>query len=215
MKRLGPLLTLAAVVLFGAILLAVDMSKDTPTPAANPYAPTTTAAAPATTIPPATTPAAIPFPAKADYVGTTTGAPLTVSIAVKDNKATAYVCDGKSVESWLQGGATDGSVHLTGWNNAKLYGSYDGAAVHGILALAGKQWDFTAAPVNSPGGLYVNRTDNSRQSWIVDANGRVTGVQRTADGGTSPAPVLAPDGTAIINGHKITATKVSGGDSVG
>ncbi|WP_433663494.1 hypothetical protein ACQPW1_16040 [Nocardia sp. CA-128927] len=223
MKRLGPWITLAAVAVLGIVLLVVNMSKETEPTAAKPNTPavvTSTAAAPPTTTvaPTSAAPAPVQFPPKADYVGNiplATGAPITLSITVQGDKAIAYACDGKSVESWLQGSAAAGALQLTGKNDAKLDGRYDGKVVTGTLWLGPKKWEFTTAPVQSPAGLYVYTEGGARQSWIVDANGNVTGVQRAADGATSPAPGLTPDATAIVNGKKITANKVSGGDSVG
>jgi hypothetical protein len=42
----------------------------------------------------------------------------------------------------------------------------------------------------------------------------VTGVQRRADGATAPAAGLSADGTAVLDGQTVTATKVQGGDDV-
>jgi hypothetical protein len=53
-----------------------------------------------------------------------------------------------------------------------------------------------------------------RNSWIIDANGAVTGVQRQADGSTGPAPGLSTDGTAVIDGQYVTATRVEGDSDV-
>ncbi|MEU7145466.1 hypothetical protein ABZ942_38890 [Nocardia sp. NPDC046473] len=223
MRRLGPWLTLAAVAVLGIVLLVINMSKESEPAAAKTNTPGVTSSAvvaPSTTAAPPTSnaPAPVQFPAKADYVGKiplATGAPITLSITVQGDKAIAYACDGKAVESWLQGSATGGALQLTGKNDAKLAGRYDGKVVTGTLWLGPMKWEFTTAPVRSPAGLYVYNEGGARQSWIVDANGNVTGVQRAADGTTSPAPSLSSDATAIVNGKKITANKVSGGDSVG
>ncbi|MFI6048382.1 hypothetical protein ACIA8C_42680 [Nocardia sp. NPDC051321] len=222
MKRLGPWLTLAAVAVLGVVLLIVNMSKESEPAAAKPNTPVVTSSAvvapPITAAPTSNAPGPVRFPAKADYVGKiplATGAPITLSITVQEDNAIAYACDGKAVESWLQGSAASGALQLAGKNDAKLGGSYDGKVVTGTLWLGPRKWDFTAAPVQSPAGLYVYNEGGARQSWIVDANGTVTGVRRAADGATSPAAGLAPDATAIVNGKKITANKVSGGDSVG
>ncbi|WP_433521896.1 hypothetical protein ACQPZ2_32290 [Nocardia pseudovaccinii] len=218
MKRLGPWLTLAAVAVLGLVLLVINMSKDTDPPAANTNAVVTTTPVATTQTPLPTTTAAVPFPGKADYVGTiplASGGTITLEITVAGDKAIAYACDGKSIESWLRGPATNGSLQLTGKDDAKLTGAFDGKAVRGTLWIGGKQWSYTANPVQPPAGLYVYSEAGTRQSWIVDANGGVTGVQRNPDGSTTPAVGLAPDATAIVNGKKVTANKVSGGDSVG
>ncbi|MEU0506856.1 hypothetical protein [Nocardia sp. NPDC005998] len=218
MKRLGPWLTLAAVAVLGLIVLVINMSKDTePSTAKTNTAATTTA--PTTQAPPSTTtPAAAPFPAKADYVGKiplASGGTVTLEITVAGDKAIAYACDGKAIESWLRGSTTNGSLQLTGKDDATLTGTFDGKSVQGTLWIGGKQWNYTANPVQPPAGLYIYSEAGTRQSWIVDANGGVTGVQRNPDGSTAPAVTLAPDATAVVNGKKITANKISGGDSVG
>ncbi|MEV0706604.1 hypothetical protein [Nocardia aurea] len=226
MKRLGPWLTLGVVAVLGLILLSVNMSKDTaPTaaqPTATPAAATTTVAPASSTAaaPPTTTAAPAPgaFPAQADYVGKiapATGGTLTLEITVEGDRAVAYLCDGASVESWLRGSAVNGRLQLTGKNDATLDGAATGSGVGGSVSVAGKRWDYTAAPVTPPAGLYVYSDNGVRQSWIVDSSGAVTGVQRAADGATSPAPALASDATALVGGKKITANKVSGGDDVG
>ncbi|WP_342448141.1 hypothetical protein [Nocardia brasiliensis] len=202
----------------GIALVVVNMSKESEPAAAE----KNTAVGPTSAVVPVTPPTdvAVPvqFPAKADYVGTVapaTGAPITLSITVEGGKAIAYACDGASVESWLQGIAVDGTLKLTGRNEARLDGRYDGKTVTGTLTLGARKWEFGTAAVQSPAGLYVYTEGGVRQSWIVDGNGAVTGVQRAADGSTSPAPGLAADATAIVDGKKIIANKVSGGDSVG
>ncbi|MGW0252527.1 hypothetical protein ACWDYH_38470 [Nocardia goodfellowii] len=215
MKRLGPWLTLAAIAVLGLVLLVVNMSKDTEPSSAQPNSGPSPSASAA---PEPTGPKATPFPANADYVATiplAAGGVMTLEITVEGDKAIAYACDGKAIESWLQGPATNGSLKLTGKNDATLTGTHDGTAVNGNLSIGGKQWEFKAEPVTPPAGLYVYNEGGVRQSWIVDENGGVTGVQRAANGSTSPAAPLNSDATAVVNGKRITATKVSGGDNVG
>ncbi|MFR9753107.1 hypothetical protein ACL02S_19010 [Nocardia sp. 004] len=220
MKRLGPWFTLAAALALGVVLLMVNMSKDNE-PAAAPPNTTTESGAPPPASPPPTSeppPPGPALPAQADYVGTiplTGGTVITLAIAVEGDAAIAYACDGANAEAWLRGSVLDTTLQLTGKGDARLDGRYNGTVVTGTLVLGGKRWDFTAAPVQSPAGLYVYREDNIRQSWIIAADGTVTGVQRAADGTTAPAPGLAPDATAFVGGKQITASKVEGGDDVG
>lgn len=216
MSRLGPWLTLAAVGVLGGTLLAVTMAQDTTTSTEVSASAASTPDTAPTTAQNAT--AATPFPAKADYIGSTplsSGAPLTLAITVEGGKAIAYACDGVGIESWLDGPAEAGALRLTGKNAATFDGSFDGGAVTGSLAIGDQRWTFTAAPVQAPAGLYVYEAGGVRQSWITDSAGRVTGVQRGADGTTAPAPALRPDGTATVAGTEVTATKVSGADHVG
>ncbi|CCW09850.1 hypothetical protein QLG13_19600 [Rhodococcus aetherivorans] len=212
MVRRGPLITLAAVVVLAAVLLAVNVSKEDggPTPAPGPAA--TSAPAPTTTAAPST---AVAFPAQATYVAqipVTTGT-LTLAIAVEGEDAVAYACDGSAVESWLSGDAEDGRLELEGRDGARLDGEFDGTTVRGTLWLGDRSWTFDAAPAEPPAGLYLANVGDVRASWIVTQDGTVTGVRRAGDGGTAPAPVLAPDGTAVVDGVVVTADPVSGSDT--
>ncbi|MEV0360607.1 hypothetical protein AB0H71_31580 [Nocardia sp. NPDC050697] len=205
MTRRGPLLTLAAAAVLGLALLGVNMSKEEPAPAAA----TSPAAAvvPPTTAVPAPSPVTpgVPFPAKADYVGTITraaGPPLTLAITVAEGAVTAYACDGAAVETWLQGRVVDDVARLEGKNGARLEGRAGGGAVRGTLWIGDKSWEFTAPVVAGAAGLYAATDGGVRQSWIVDGAGGVTGVGRGPDGTTAPAGPLPA-----------TATRIGGGDS--
>lgn len=221
MKIRGPIVTLAAVAALGVGILLVNMSKEESAPPANPYRqPTTTAAAatPAapTPVPPPAPPAAA-FPAKADYVGKipTAKGTITVDIAVEGDKAVAYACDGNSIESWLRGSPSNGALSLVSKDkSSRLEGRLDGNAVVGTLWIGDKKWDFTADPAQPPAGLYVYDNAGVRNSWIIDGNGGVTGVQRRPDGSTAPAPGLSIDRTSVIDGQTIVATRVEGASDV-
>ncbi|MDX5310289.1 MAG: hypothetical protein LPK23_02800 [Rhodococcus sp. (in: high G+C Gram-positive bacteria)] len=211
MVRRGPLITLAAVVVLAAVLLAVNVSKedDGATPAPGPAA--TAAPDPTTTA----TSAAVEFPAQATYVGqipVATGT-LTLAIAVEGEDAVAYACDGSAVVSWRAGDAAAGRLELEGREGARLEGEFDGATVRGTLWLGDRSWTFDAAPAEPPAGLYLANVGDVRASWIVTQDGTVTGVLRGGDGGTTPAPALAPDGTAVVDGETVTADPVSGSDT--
>ena len=213
-KRIGPLVTLAAVAALGAGLWLMNVSQETAdAPPAKPVAQSTTTAAPAPPAPPAPPPVA--FPAKADYVGKipTAAGVITLEITVNGPKAVAYACDGNTVEVWLKGSATNGALSLASKDKAsRLEGRLQGATVVGTLWIGEKKWDFTTAPAEPPAGLYVSENNGVRNSWIVDGNGAVTGVQRQADGSTAPAPALSTDGTAVVGGQTVTATRVDGAD---
>jgi hypothetical protein len=214
-KRIGPLVTLAAVAALGGGLWLMNVSQETAdAPPAKPVAQSTTAPAPAPPPPPAPTPP-VAFPAKADYVGKipTAAGVITLDITVNGPKAVAYACDGNTVEVWLRGSATNGALSLASKDKAsRLEGRLQGATVVGTLWIGEKKWDFTTAPAEPPAGIYVSEDNGVRNSWIVDGNGAVTGVQRQADGSTAPAPALSTDGTAVVGGQTVTATRVDGAD---
>jgi hypothetical protein len=217
MKIRGPLVTLGAVALLGVGILLVNMSKEE-SPPAQPQASSavvTTTVAPAPPAP--STPPPPAFPAKADYVGkipTATGT-ITVEVTVKGDKAVAYACDGAKVESWLWGSAVNGAVSLASKDKAsRLDGRLQGDAIVGTLRIGDKTWDLTAPEAQPPAGLYVYENAGVRNSWIVDGDGGVTGVQRRSDGTTAPAPRLTMDGIATIDGLEVKAVRVQGDGDV-
>ena len=221
MKIRGPLVTLGAVAALGVGILIANISQENQSAApATPVAesPTTTAAAQAPTPSTPTTPPAPPaFPVKADYVGKIpiSSGVITLEITIDGEKAVAYACDGNTVEVWLSGSAKNGVLNLANkGNTSRLEGRHEGNAVVGTLSIDQKSWDFKAAAVQTPAGLYVYQDDGVRSSWIVDANRGVTGVQRQADGSTAPAPTLLTDGTAVIDGRETTVTRVEGDSDV-
>ena len=217
--NIGPLLTLAAVAALGGGIWLANLSQETePTAPATPVSQSTTtptAASPAP--PPPSTPPPVAFPAEANYVGnipTATGI-ITLEVTIDGQKAIAYACDGNAVEVWLRGSATNGALALTNKDQTSgLTGRLDGASIAGTLTIGARSWEFTAAPVEPPAGLYVYEDDAVRNSWIVDSGGAVTGVQRRADESTGPASTLTKDGTAVVEGVTVTATKVEGNDDV-
>ncbi|OKH81716.1 hypothetical protein EB75_14485 [Mycobacterium sp. ST-F2] len=196
MKVKGPLITLGVVAALGVGILAVNTSKETPS-AAPPTAPAT---ASSTSAPTTTTTVPTPFPAKADYVGkiATAGGVIALDISISGKKAVAYACDGKTVETWLTGPAEAGSVKLTDKDKtSRLEGRHEGKNVTGTLTIGDKSWPFTAAAVQPPAGLYSEQANGVRNSWIVDADRSVTGVQRAADGATAPAPAFPRNATRV------------------
>ena len=220
MKIRGPLVTLAAVAVLGAGILLVNMSKEEPAPQANPYSQSTTTAAAATPAAPPPAPSTPPppaFPAQADYVGKipTANGTITLEITVQGDKAVAYACDGNTVESWLRGSAVNGAVSLANKDKtSRLEGHLEGNAIVGTLWIGEKKWDVNAPVAQPPAGLYVYDNAGVRNSWIVDPNGGVTGVQRREDGSTAPAPRLTTDGIANVDGIEVKAIRVQGASDV-
>jgi len=217
MKIRGPIVTLGAVAALGIGIWLVNVSKEEPAPAPPAAQTTTTTTAPAPQPPSPPAPPRVAFPAKADYVGKIpiANGTITLDISVEGDNAIAYACDGNTVEVWLRGPAVNGAVSLLSKDKAsRLEGRLEGSAVVGTLWIGGKNWDFKADPAQPPAGLYVYEDAGVRTSWIIDADGGVTGVQRTADGSTGPAPGLSTDGVAVIDGRSVKATRVEGGSDV-
>ena len=142
-----------------------------------------------------------------------------MAIAVNGDKAAAYLCDGHSVEAWLQGTTTGNSVTLTGRGGAGLTGSLSGGALFGSLNPAGRAGlPFSAALSSPPTGVYQYRKEigglATRIGWTVLPDGSQVGI---ADNGTAktPAPRLDPaTGTFTVNGVTSTASPVAGTDIV-
>ena len=219
MKIRGPLVTLGAVAVLGVGILLVNMSKEESAPPSKPAAQSAITVAPTTaTAPLAPTPPPPPaFPAQADYVGKipTANGTITLEITVQGDKAVAYACDGNTVESWLRGSAVNGALSLANKDKtSRLEGHLEGDAVVGTLWIGEKKWDFNAPAGQPPAGLYVYENAGVRNSWIVDPNGGVTGVQRREDGSTAPAPRLTTDGIANIDGIEVKAIRVQGASDV-
>jgi hypothetical protein len=220
MSSKGPLLTLGAVAVLGSALLIANMSNESASPQSiKPSAASASASASPGSLSPQspTQPPPEAFPAKADYVGKipTDSGVITLEITVEGDKAIAYACDGKTVEVWLRGSAVNGTVSLDNKDKTShLTGQLVGGNVNGTLSINQDKWNFAAAPAQPPAGLYVYLENGSRDSWIIDQNKGVTGVVRRPDGSKSPAPKLSTDGTAVINGKTITATRVEGNSNV-
>jgi hypothetical protein len=220
MKISGPVVTLGAVAALGVGILLVNMSKEESAPPANPYGQSTTTTAAASPVVPQPAPSTPPppvFPATADYVGKvpTANGTITVEITVDGAKAVAYACDGNTIESWLRGSAVNGAVSLANKDKtSRLEGHLEGSAILGTLWIGEKKWALNAPAAQPPAGLYVYDNAGVRNSWIVDADGAVTGVQRQADGTTTPAPRLTTDGIAVIDGLTIKAIRVQGDSNV-
>ena len=219
MKIRGPILTLGAVAVLGVAISLVNISKEESPPPGKPAAQTTTAVATTTSAvpPPAPAPPPPAFPAKADYVGKvpTANGTITLEITVDGDKAIAYACDGNTVESWLRGSAVNGAVSLASKDKSgRLEGHLEGTAIVGTLWIGEKKWDFNAPVAQPPAGLYVYENAGVRNSWIVDSDGGVTGVQRREDNSTAPAPKLTTDGIANIDGIEVRAIRVEGDSNV-
>jgi hypothetical protein len=220
MRARGPILTLLAVVVLAGILLAVNLTKspagDPATqpaaqPAAAPAVPGPGPAAAPTgpgAVPPAAPGAAPPpatesFPGQAKYTGYTDGNHAALAVTVRNNKVSAYLCDGKAIEGWYQGSSSGGTLGAKGRGTNELTGSLSGGKLSGTVSAGGRSWTYTAAPAAAPAGLYRSKTASGTTGWVKDSTGQVTGL--TNRGGVSaPAPPLDP----------ATAQSVEGGDQV-
>lgn len=223
MNRQGPLFTLIAGLAFAVALLTLNATTGsaggpaktagaTRPPAADPSASPTAPASPEASASATATPKP---PPDADYAGRTKDREATVAVAVRDGKAIAYVCDGRSTEAWLRGDVgDDGGLDLKGDGGARLTGKVSGGKVTGTAVVSGREWTFTAAKADKPAGLYrataTVRGAEVEGAWIVLQNGQQVGVV-TTDGRPAAAPKLDVDaGTATVNGGQVRTEPVSG-----
>ena len=146
--KIGPLVTLVAVVALGAGLWVFNSSqKSEPAPPAKPTAASTTTPGPGIP-PPSSAPKLPAFPAKAEYVGKipTADGNITLEISINGDKSVAYACDGNTVEVWLRGSATDGALALANPDgSSRLEAKLVGDDLAGTLFIGERKWDFTAA----------------------------------------------------------------------
>jgi serine/threonine-protein kinase len=222
------LLTLASVVVLAGVLLWVNELVGASTAAtssssysAPDYSAPTSAAPPPSPSPAeaAPSPTAEPAAAQAVYAGRTGGREATVAVAVNGDRAAAYLCDGSSVETWLQGSVTGDQVVLTGRDTAALIGTVSGATLSGtVVTSTGQAWLFSADEARPPAGIYEARTTidglATRIGWVVLPDGTQVGIQNV-DGDRSPAPALdLEDTTFTLDGAAQEATPVDGSDTV-
>jgi hypothetical protein len=132
-----------------------------------------------TSAPSPSSPSAKPLPQSARYLAETEkdGKKMAIGIAVDGDAVTAYACNGVDDEAWFFGNHNAGAIDITSKFRDTLDASFTGSDVAGSLTMNGVTYDFTAAPVSAPAGVYSAALDGVRASWIVRPDGSVTGVQ--------------------------------------
>lgn len=221
MARRGPLVT-AVVVLVGlaGFLVAntagglVQTTGGTAAPATTETSgqPPPTSQAPAQT----TTTAAPAFPAEVVYAGKASTGRLAIAVAVKGEQAAAYVCDGRNIEAWLRGTATQGKIALASKDgSSRLTAALDGQNLTGTASIGGREYPFTIGVANPPAGLYRGANGSTTIGWIVLPDGSQVGIATTGDS-PQPAPELnTQDGAVTVDGQRIDAEKVTGDTTFG
>jgi hypothetical protein len=221
-KHRSPLVTLAAVVLAFIIMFTVNMLSGPPgsssTGSAGPAAAPTTAAAPqqtASATPSASeTPEDSEFPEQAVYAGRTDDGPAAIAVAVLGNQAAAYVCDGRTVESWFRGTVEAGRLSLKSKSGETLQAEVDGDHLKGTVQIKNETQKFEINEASKPAGLYRARSSKTTIGWIVLEDGSQVGVQTTgAD--SSAAPQLDPENPQVmVDGESLDAAAVNGDEDL-
>ena len=220
MARRGPLVT-AVVVLVGlAGFLAVNSAGGLVRTSNGTAVPAATEAygqpPPTSQVPAQTTTAAPAFPAEVVYAGKAKPGRLAIAVAVKGEQAAAYLCDGRKIEAWLRGTATQGKVALsTKDGSSRLIAALDGQNLTGTASTGGREYPFTIGVAKPPAGLYRGANGSTTIGWIVLPDGSQVGIATT--GATSePAPELNTQAGAVtVNGRQIEADKVAGDTTFG
>ncbi|WP_053851677.1 hypothetical protein [Streptomyces sp. NRRL B-24085] len=225
MKRSGPLLTLLAGLLLGLFMLSLNATTgEKPTSAAvqpsasgkpSPGTKASPGTAPAQpSAPPSPSPARTAVP-EGVYTGRTDDDSSAVAITVRDDKAIAYVCDGRNVESWLQGDVKDdGSLRLTGKGGASLDARVKGARqIRGTAHVGSGGHAFTIGRTEKSSGFYRANGNVAgariEGGWIVLPDGEQVGILKR-DGKPSPAPGIDPEtGAVTVDGQQLTARPVT------
>ena len=184
MKRRTPVITL--VVTLGALVLMLSLNDALiPNQAAAP------GPSPSATGQPTREPSNPETPDVA-YAGRDDAGKMDVAIAVKDGQAVGYLCDGRSVEAWLEGTATDGRLALEASDgDATIYADFDAKGAAGTAVVGDYEFDFDIDPVEPPAGLYRKKDGKTTTGWIIQSDGSQVGIANT-DGTKQPAPVLDP-----------------------
>jgi hypothetical protein len=171
-----------------------------------------------------TTGESVPFSAleasvKAVYAGRSSGGEVSLAVDTDGSKAAGYVCNGKTIEAWMQGTVSGNKVTLTGSNGATLTASLSGLAMFGtVTPKAGDSLPFSAELAPHPAGVFQARIliDGlaTRIGWAVLPDGTQAGVA-VAGNTDSPAPALnLATFTFTDGGASFKAAPVAGDDTV-
>lgn len=193
MKRRGPLITL--VLALGALVVILSLNDALiPNQPGAAEAPAGPAAEPADQASDNAADGAA-FPDEAVYAGKDTTDKVAVAVAIKGDRAVAYLCDGKSLEAWLTGTVDGGRVSLDEDGGATVEARFNGKRVTGVAAKGDDQYAFDLDKADPPAGLYREQSDDTTIGWIVLPDGRQVGIKNT-DGTLTPAPRLDPESDA-------------------
>ena len=236
MTHRSPLVTLAGLVIAFVVMFGVNIASSAPpgsyeSPGSDPGAravahhrpghrrPQTASASPAETTAPspsatATEDGGSEFPARIVYAGRTRDDSAAIAVAVLGEKAAAYLCDGRNVESWLRGTVEEDEIKLQSKDGAKLEAKLDGSRLKGTIEVNDEKLRFEIAEAKKPAGLYRAKGSKTTIGWIVLPDGSQVGIQTTGEE-SSAAPELDPDAPQVnVDGEQLDAEPVSGDEDL-
>ena len=156
---------------------------------------------------------------EAVYAGRSSGNQVTLAVVADGDKAAGYVCNGRTVEAWLQGSVQGDQVSMTGLHGAGLTGSLSGLALFGTVTPgAGLSFPFSAELSPQPAGVYQARINGRRAGHQDRLGGAPDGTQMgvaVADTTKHAAPPLdLSNDSFALGGARFTASDVNGDQTV-
>ncbi|SFT86104.1 hypothetical protein SAMN05660657_03540 [Geodermatophilus amargosae] len=144
-------------------------------------------------------PSPSPSVQEAVFAGRTGDGRASLAIVVLAGRASAYLCDGRELEAWLEGSVDDGRLDLTDAAGTTLTGTVDGDTLAGDLVAPTLSTRFVATVATEPAGVYRARTVidgvEALIRWVVLPDWSQVGITNL-DGAPSDAPPLQlPGGT--------------------
>jgi len=152
---------------------------------------------------------------QAVYAGRSSNGEVTLAVSTDGDKAVAYVCNGHTIEAWLQGSVKGNQVSLAGNKGASLTGSLSGLAMFGMVTpSAGLSLPFSAELSPHPAGIFQARiTVNglaTRIGWAVLPDGTQLGVAVIGSARQPAPPLDLSDGAFTLDGASFKAAEVAG-----
>src|SRR5215213_2100784 len=197
MTHRSPLVTLAGLLVAFAVFFGINLANSAPRQATGPgyssaspsassqnnetQSPSPTQQASPTASPSETAtaePEAKHFPEKVVYAGRTDDDSTAIAVAVLGDRAAAYVCDGRNVESWMRGSARDGELNLRAKNGDTVEAKLEASTIDGTIELRDEKLDFTIDEAKRPAGLYRVRGSGYTIGWIVLPDGSQVALKR-------------------------------------
>jgi hypothetical protein len=145
------------------------------------------------------------------YIGRDAATRISVAVAVRGGAAAAYVCDGRSVESWLKGAVAGNAITLkAGADALTVTRSSSGLLAKGTIH--GRAVSIPVTLASPPAGLYrLSSGSGTTIGWIVQPDGTEVGIEKRGET-YSPAPELTPGQPVTLDGQSQTPTEVRGDD---
>src|SRR3954451_8019660 len=135
-RTVGLLVLLLTVLTVAAVVLVIRPKDPQPTSGSTPT--------PTHILTRTSGPASAPAPLEGGFAGRASNTASGLSIVVEGGRATAYVCDGNTLEVWLQGAIEEDRVELTSKAGSSLSGTVNGQSMSGQILTPSAQISFLA-----------------------------------------------------------------------